>query len=128
MTPTSTSTCPTCGGAVLPGDRFCGSCGSPVAVSASAPASSSEPSPPSRETSNIPIGDTSPWSVVAARLQAATLGEFEILTELGRGGMAAVYLARDLALNRRVAIKVMAPGLMLGQGMVERFRQEAQTS
>ena len=41
--------------------------------------------------------------------------------------MAAVYLARDLALNRRVAIKVMAPGLMLGHGMVERFRQEAVT-
>jgi serine/threonine-protein kinase len=41
--------------------------------------------------------------------------------------MAAVYLARDLALNRRVAIKVMAPGLLLGQGMIERFRREAVT-
>ena len=61
------------------------------------------------------------------RLQAATLGEFEIFTELGRGGMAAVYLARDLALNRRVAIKVMAPGLMIGPGMIDRFRQEAIT-
>jgi len=55
------------------------------------------------------------------------MGEFEIVTELGRGGMAAVYLARDLALNRRVAIKVMAPGLLLGPGMWERFRQEAVT-
>ena len=126
MTPTSTSTCPTCGGAVLPGDRFCGSCGSPVAVSASAPASSNQV-PPALDTVDLPVGDTSPWGAVAARLQSATLGEFEILTELGRGGMAAVYLARDLALNRRVAIKVMAPGLMLGQGMVERFRQEAIT-
>jgi len=41
--------------------------------------------------------------------------------------MAAVYLARDLALNRRVAIKVMAPGLLLGAGMMERFKQEAVT-
>ena len=41
--------------------------------------------------------------------------------------MAAVYLARDLALNRRVAIKVMAPGLLLGPGMMERFKQEAVT-
>jgi serine/threonine-protein kinase len=57
----------------------------------------------------------------------ATLGEFEIMTELGRGGMAAVFLARDLALNRRVAIKVMAPGLLIGPGMLERFRQEAIT-
>jgi serine/threonine-protein kinase len=64
---------------------------------------------------------------VAERLQAATTGEYEIFTELGRGGMAAVYLARDLALNRRVAIKVMAPGLLLGPGMMERFKQEAVT-
>jgi serine/threonine-protein kinase len=64
---------------------------------------------------------------VASRLQVATTGEFEIFTELGRGGMAAVYLARDLALNRRVAIKVMAPGLLLGPGMMERFKQEAVT-
>jgi serine/threonine-protein kinase len=71
--------------------------------------------------------DASPWSVVGARLQAATAGEYEIFTELGRGGMAAVYLARDLALNRRVAIKVMAPGLLLGQGTMERFKQEAIT-
>lgn len=41
--------------------------------------------------------------------------------------MAAVYLARDLALNRNVAIKVMAPGLLMGPGMVDRFRQEAVT-
>ena len=41
--------------------------------------------------------------------------------------MAAVFRARELALNRRVAIKVMAPGLLLGEGMVDRFRQEAIT-
>jgi len=79
------------------------------------------------ETVASGLSDTSPWSVVAARLQAATAGEYEIFTELGRGGMAAVYLARDLALNRRVAIKVMAPGLLLGPGMRERFKQEAVT-
>jgi uncharacterized protein YjdB len=41
--------------------------------------------------------------------------------------MAAVYLARDLSLNRPVAIKIMAPGLLLGAAMVNRFRQEAVT-
>jgi eukaryotic-like serine/threonine-protein kinase len=135
MTPTTTSTCPSCGGAVLPGDRFCGSCGTSIAplnrpASATGPQSSvSSPAPvsPSLATAAGLVADTSPWAAVAARLQSATLGEFEIMTELGRGGMAAVYLARDLALNRRVAIKVMAPGLLLGPGMVERFRQEAVT-
>ena len=64
---------------------------------------------------------------VAAKLRAATAGEFDILRELGRGGMAAVYLAHEVALNRKVAIKVMSPALLTGEGMVRRFRQEAVT-
>jgi eukaryotic-like serine/threonine-protein kinase len=67
------------------------------------------------------------WGPVVERLRTAFANEFEIDGELGRGGMAAVFRARELALNRRVAIKVMAPGLLLGEGMVERFRQEAIT-
>jgi hypothetical protein len=41
--------------------------------------------------------------------------------------MAAVFLAHQLKLNRKVAIKVMAPALMTGAGLVERFRDEALT-
>jgi serine/threonine-protein kinase len=67
------------------------------------------------------------WEPVLARLREALAHEFEIGGELGHGGMAAVFMARELALNRRVAIKVMAPGLLLGEGMVDRFRQEAIT-
>ncbi len=59
------------------------------------------------------------------KLRRATLGTYEIRGELGRGGMAVVYLARDLRLDRSVAIKVMLPGLFLTQGMAERFLQEA---
>jgi serine/threonine-protein kinase len=64
---------------------------------------------------------------IVARLRQATLGEYEIGRELGRGGMAAVFSAHDLALDRKVAIKVMSPGLVLGEGMTERFKQEAIT-
>jgi serine/threonine protein kinase len=67
------------------------------------------------------------WEAVRLQLEGATRGEFEVQRELGRGGMAAVYLARDVALGRSVAVKVMAPGLLMGQGMVDRFRQEAVT-
>jgi serine/threonine-protein kinase len=62
------------------------------------------------------------------RLGAATRGEFEILGELGRGGMATVFLARDSGLGRKVAIKVMSPELVYGEGMVERFKREARTA
>src|SRR5436309_3516237 len=59
----------------------------------------------------------------------ATLGEYEIQAEVGRGGMATVYLAHDLALDRKVAIKMLAPALLLmGEGMVERFKREARTA
>ena len=67
------------------------------------------------------------WALVVERLREALAREFDIDGELGRGGMAAVFLARERALSRRVALKVMAPGLLLGEGMVERFRQEAIT-
>ncbi|MEP6573423.1 MAG: serine/threonine-protein kinase [Gemmatimonadota bacterium] len=61
-------------------------------------------------------------------LRNAALGEYEIIAELGRGGMATVYLAHDITLGRKVAIKVMAPGLLNGPGMVERFKREARTA
>ena len=64
-----------------------------------------------------------------AALRRATLGQYEILAAVGRGGMATVYLAHDLALDRKVAIKVLAPALLLmGEGMVERFKREARTA
>ncbi|HEV8264015.1 MAG TPA: serine/threonine-protein kinase [Gemmatimonadales bacterium] len=68
-------------------------------------------------------------AALLATLRQATLGEYEILTELGRGGMATVYLAHDIPLDRKVAIKVLAPALLLmGEGMVERFKREARTA
>ncbi len=63
-----------------------------------------------------------------AQLAAATLGEYQVLGELGRGGMASVFLAEDLALGRQVAIKVMTPGLETTAGMADRFLQEARTA
>ena len=61
-------------------------------------------------------------------LKAATLGDYEILAELGRGGMATVYLAHDISLDRKVAIKVMSPALLDGEGAIERFKREARTA
>ena len=63
-----------------------------------------------------------------ASLRRATIGDYEVLAELGRGGMAVVYLAHDLALDRKVAIKVMMPSLLMAEGADERFKREARTA
>jgi serine/threonine protein kinase len=63
-----------------------------------------------------------------ADLMDATIGEYEVIGELGRGGMASVFLAHEIALDRKVAIKVMAPALMASPGMAERFKREARLS
>ena len=60
-------------------------------------------------------------------LRDATLGEYEILSELGRGGMATVYLAHEIALSRKVAIKVISPHL-IEENTAERFLREARTA
>jgi eukaryotic-like serine/threonine-protein kinase len=108
---TTALSCLHCGDTLAPGSRFCAQCGLEV----------SEDVMPHAGESN------SPWIEVVQRLQSATLGEFEIGRELGRGAMAAVFLAHDIALDRKVAIKVMSPGLLMGEGMIERFKREAIT-
>jgi serine/threonine protein kinase len=60
-------------------------------------------------------------------LRAVTQGRYEIERELGQGGMAAVYLAHEFALDRRVAIKIMSPAVLMERGTVGRFKQEAIT-
>ena len=60
------------------------------------------------------------------RLRRALGDDYELLEEIGAGGFGRVYRARDLALERDVAIKVLHPALTADPGVVERFRREAQ--
>src|ERR687898_743651 len=108
--------CKTCGKTLAEGDGFCSTCGTPAGSSASHDSAAS---------SGSEAG--SAWAEVVQRLRRATQGEFEIGRELGRGAMAAVFLAHEISLDRKVAIKVMSPALLMDEGMAERFRREAIT-
>lgn len=53
------------------------------------------------------------------------IGSFVIEEEIGRGGMGAVFSGRQASLDRKVAVKIMLPGLVGDSTAIERFRREA---
>src|SRR5579859_5103278 len=61
-------------------------------------------------------------------MQAWRLGSYELIRQLGEGGMARVYLARDVRLGREVAIKVLDERLAQQPGFRERFLREARVA
>ncbi len=98
-------TCPSCNSLILSTDAFCSVCGAPAAA------------PPMAGV----------WAEILRKLGDANAGKYVFIRQLGRGGMGTVYLARDLALERLVAIKVLSPDWLANETMVERFRREART-
>jgi serine/threonine-protein kinase len=61
-------------------------------------------------------------------LQEAVAGRYSLERELGRGGMGIVFLAKDVALDRPVAIKLLPPELAEQRDLRERFLREARTA
>src|SRR5256886_13924782 len=60
--------------------------------------------------------------------QAAVAGRYSLERELGRGGMGVVYLAREVRLDRPVAIKLLPPSKASDPKLRERFLREARTA
>ena len=56
------------------------------------------------------------------------LGPYQIVSQLGSGGMGVVYLAQDPRLKRQVAIKLLPPDLTRDETAKQRFLQEAQAA
>jgi serine/threonine protein kinase len=102
--------CSRCGQEVQKATQFCPSCGLDLRVTTPIQA--------------IATGDVTELDIVREALQA----EYEIVEELGRGGMAIVYRAMDKQLGREVAVKVLPFSLAFDADFVERFQREARTA
>ncbi len=74
------------------------------------------------------MSGTTPLDPDFIALQSALAGQYSLERELGRGGMGVVYLAREVQLDRLVAIKVLPPDLAARVELRERFLREARTA
>jgi eukaryotic-like serine/threonine-protein kinase len=86
----------------------------------------SAPEKPDARTSE----ETTAWEATGVvptfrDLIGITLGDLQVERRLGRGGMGEVYLARQISLNRKVALKVLRPDLLSKETYLKRFEAEA---
>src|SRR5688572_23562404 len=101
--------CPTCNTSVPSHSRYCLSCGSQVSEPSLAGVVASAPEP----------------HPLLGLLRTELAPDYAVEREIGRGGMAVVFLANEVQLGRAVAIKVLPPEMALAPNVAERFKREA---
>lgn len=130
--------CPECQADNPENVRFCGNCGfqlrSPTPQPPAQPSDSTPPTPPS----STPSHPASKEDDVATQILPTPLKElcrgaifakrYEIIEELGRGGMGRLYRALDTKITQEVAIKILRHEISRDQKIIDRFSNELKTA
>jgi eukaryotic-like serine/threonine-protein kinase len=107
--------CPSCRAPNPDAQSFCGRCGSSLRAA--------DPADPDQASTHTP-------SVPSDALETGTTfaGRYQVIEELGHGGMGRVYKVIDREVHAKVALKLIRPEIAYDQATIERFRQELKTA
>ncbi len=122
--------------------KFCGECGTQLGgdgirghvpdspESGTCPLNSNAFRPGVTETLQTPVQELTTGSTFAKALRRGVLfaGRYEIIEELGRGGMGRVYRVDDKKINAEIALKLIKPEISADKKMIERFSNELKTT
>jgi serine/threonine protein kinase len=109
-------TCPKCRSDYSETLKFCGNCGTKLDASVSG-----RPQSPEARASFTRTVETSTDELIRGTTFA---GRYQIIEELGKGGMGRVYKAMDREINEAIALKVLSSEISVDKRMIERFRNE----
>ena len=117
--------CPTCRTENAPGSKFCRECATPIPAAPEDRARVRDPQPPDPQESGRPaFTETLETSSEELTTGSTFAGRYQVIEELGAGGMGRVYKVRDTKINEKIALKLLRPEAGLDRKSLERFSNE----